>query len=102
MNKPTISSAVRGSVVEEDLELSIVELCRACHASEREIELWVVEGVLQPRGQTRESWRFGGDALARIRIATRLMRDLEVNTPGAALALELLDRIAELESRLSR
>ena len=102
MNERAISSALRGSVVEEDLELTIVELCRACQTSEREVELWVVEGVLQPRGASRESWKFGGDSLARIRVATRLTRDLEVNTPGVALALDLLDRIAELEARLAR
>jgi chaperone modulatory protein CbpM len=98
----TISRALRGSVVEDDVELTIVELCRACRTSENEIELWVVEGVLQPRGESRESWRFGGDALARIRLATRLTRDLDLNAPGVALALDLLDRIAELESRLAR
>jgi chaperone modulatory protein CbpM len=98
----TISSALRGSVVEDDVELTVVELSRACRTSEREIELWVVEGVLQPRGESRESWRFGGDALARIRVATRLAHDLDVNAPGVALALDLLDRIAELESRLAR
>ncbi len=102
MNERTISSALRGSVVEDEVELTIVELSRACRTSEHAIELWVVEGVLQPRGESRESWRFGGDSLARIRVATRLMRDLEVNTPGVALALDLLDRIAELESRLAR
>jgi hypothetical protein len=31
-----------------------------------------------------------------------LRRDLDVNTSGVALALDLLDRIAELESRLAR
>ena len=102
MNEQTISSALRGSVVEEDVELTTVELCRACRTSEHEIELWVIEGVLQPRGESRDSWRFGGNALARIRLATRLRRDLDVNTSGVALALDLLDRIAELESRLAR
>lgn len=102
MNQPTISSALRGSVVEEEMELTTLELCRACHTSEQQIELWVFEGVLQPRGTSRDSWRFGGDSLARIRVATRLMRDLELNNPGIALALDLLERIAELESRLAR
>jgi len=102
MNERTISSALHGSVVEEDAELTIVELCRACRTSEHEIEHWVIEGVLQPRGESRDSWRFGGNALARIRLATRLRRDLDVNTSGVALALDLLDRIAELESRLAR
>src|SRR5689334_9626431 len=102
MNERTNANALRGSVVEEEVELTIVELCRACRTSEHEIELWVVEGVLQPRGGSRESWRFGGDALTRIRLATRLTRDLELNRPGVALALDLLDRIAELESQLAR
>ena len=37
-----------------------------------------------------------------MRLAARLTRDLELNAPGVALALDLLDRIAELESRLAR
>jgi hypothetical protein len=37
-----------------------------------------------------------------MRVATRLMRDLELNAPGVALALDLLERIAELESRRAR
>ena len=102
MNQRTIPSALRGSVVEEDVELTTLELCRACRTSEQQIELWVFEGVLQPRGPSRESWRFGGETLARMRLAARLTRDLELNAPGVALALDLLDRIAELESRLAR
>jgi len=98
----TISSALRGSVVEEEVELTTVELVRACRTSEQQIEVWVHEGVLQPSGDTREAWRFRGDSLARMRLATRLMHDLEINSAGVALALDLLDRIAELESRLRR
>ena len=101
MNR-TISSALRGSVVEEEIELTTVELGRACRATEQQIEVWVYEGVLQPSGDTREAWRFRGDSLARMRLATRLMQDLDINSAGVALALDLLDRIAELESRLRR
>jgi chaperone modulatory protein CbpM len=97
-----ISSALRGSVVEEEVTLTTVELSRACRTSEQQIEVWVYEGVLQPSGQTREEWRFGGDSLARMRRAARLMHDLDINAAGVALALDLLDRIAELESRLRR
>ena len=98
----TISSALRGSVVEEDVELSTLELCRACRASEELVEVWVHEGVLRPLGESPEAWRFGGDSLARTRLATRLMHDLDINSAGVALALDLLDHITELESRLRR
>ena len=101
MNR-TISSALRGSVVEEEVELTTIELVRACRTTEQQVEVWVSEGVLQPSGDTREAWRFRGDSLARMRLATRLMQDLEINSAGVALALDLLDRIAELESRLRR
>lgn len=101
MNR-TISSALRGSVVEEEVELTTVELVRACRTTEQQIELWVAEGVLQPTGPGRDGWRFPGESLARMRLASRLMHDLEINTAGVALALDLLDRIAELESRLRR
>jgi chaperone modulatory protein CbpM len=96
------SAALRGSVVEEDVELTTVELCRACNASTQQIELWVVEGVLEPRGRTPDEWRFGGRSLARMRLAMRLARDLELNTTGVALTLDLLERIAALEARLGR
>ena len=96
----TIVTTLRGSVVEEDVELTIVELGRACDASEEQIELWVLEGVLAPSGPSRQEWRFGGASLSRVRLASRLARDLELNASGVALAIELLDRIASLESRL--
>jgi|SRR5450755_4622755 chaperone modulatory protein CbpM len=99
MNR-TITPALRGSVVEEEVQLTTVELCRACNASAQQIELWVVEGVLEPSGRTPDEWRFGGRSLARMRLAMRLARDLELNTPGVALTLDLLERIAALEARL--
>jgi len=77
MNR-TIASALRGSVVEEEVELTTVELGRACRTTAHQIEVWVSEGVLQPSGETREAWRFRGDSLARMRLATRLMHDLEI------------------------
>ena len=96
-------TALRGSVVGDGLQLTAIELCRACGTSEQQVEIWVVEGVLQPEGgATREEWRFGAAALARLRVATRLAHDLEVNDSGVAIALDLLDRIASLESHLLR
>jgi chaperone modulatory protein CbpM len=41
-------------------------------------------------------WRFSGAALRRARIALRLERDLGVNLPGVALALDLLEELQRL------
>jgi chaperone modulatory protein CbpM len=60
----------------------------------------VNEGVLIPEGPTPETWRFSAVAIKRIQVTRRLQNDLQVNLAGAALALDLLDEIDELRSRL--
>ena len=89
-------------LVEEELELSLVDLCHACQSSAEYVTAWVHEGILQPRGETLQGWRFSGQSLRRARLARWLSCDLEVNPPGVALALDLLDDIAELRAQLLR
>ena len=91
-----------GPVVEEDVLLSLFELCRACRVPEEQVRVWVVEGVLEPLGREPQDWRFAGASLRRARLAVRLASDLEIDTAGVALALDLMDEIAELKSRLQR
>ncbi len=98
----TNESVTRGILVEEELQFSLVELCRACRADSEELIVLVREGVLEPSGDDPINWRFGGEALRRARIALRLTHDLELNASGTALVLELLDEIATLRSRLRR
>ena len=50
----------------------------------------------------RAQWRFSGSALRRARLAFSLARDLEVNPPGVALALDLIDEIGALRAMLHR
>jgi chaperone modulatory protein CbpM len=93
---------IRGAIVEEEIHLTLEELCQACRASEEHVMAWVFEGVLEPIGDAPPDWRFAGPALHRARLALWLTRDLEINPPGVALALDLLDEIAALKTRLQR
>jgi chaperone modulatory protein CbpM len=93
---------LRGDIVEEGVQLSLAELCQACSVREEQVTTWVFEGVLEPTGERPPDWRFRGRSLKRARMAVRLALDLEVNAPGVALALDLLDQIARLEARLLR
>lgn len=87
-------------ILEEQTELNLGDLCRACAAqADRIIEL-VNEGVLAPVGNAPDDWRFTGAHLHRARVALRLQSDLGVNLAGAALALELLDQLDALRERL--
>ncbi|MEZ5565434.1 MAG: chaperone modulator CbpM [Gammaproteobacteria bacterium] len=95
---------VEGIVVEDEVQLTLVELCQACHAEPELVLAWVEQGVLEPlapsAAQAPHDWRFAGNALRRARVARHLSRDLEVNPAGVALALELLGEITELRARL--
>jgi len=97
--KPT---PISGSLVEDDEELSLQELCSACELSESQVVEMVEHGVIEPVGGEPADWRFVGVSLQRVRITRNLQRDLGVNTPGAALALELLEELEELRARLRR
>lgn len=87
-----------GQIVEEEVQLTSVELCRASGASVEELHAWVGEGVLAPQGEMPTQWRFGGVSLQRARLASRLTHDLGLNAPGVALALDLLEQIERLRA----
>jgi chaperone modulatory protein CbpM len=93
---------IEGSLVEEEVHMSIVEISRATRAPEDLIMSWVTEGVLSPTGSSPEDWRFSGNSLQRAKTAAHLAHDLELNTPGVALALDLLEEITRLRSQLLR
>ena len=100
--RDTKTTAVIGTILEEEVVLSLADLCHASQLSaERVIEL-AQEGIVEPIGRDPESWRFRGVSLRRIRCAQRLEQDLGVNAPGIALALDLLDELQRLRARLRR
>ncbi|MCF6209448.1 MAG: chaperone modulator CbpM [Gammaproteobacteria bacterium] len=91
-----------GVLLDENTELSLKDLSRACSVERRVLVEMVQEGLLEPVDVHLAPWRFQGDALHRARTALRLRRDLEVNFAGIAMILDLLDEIDGLETRLRR
>lgn len=76
---------------------TLSELCRRCGVHAELIMEMVEYGVVEPaRQDAGRRWLFGGDALNRLYRAQRLQRDLQLDLPGVALSLELLDEIAAL------
>ena len=104
MNQSTTQKIVDGILIDEHIKLSIDDLSCACSSSSEWIIELVEEGALEPHSQERYSsqWRFSGNSLQRARTAMRLQRDLNINLAGVALALDLLDEIETLETRLRR
>ena len=86
-----------GQVLEENDLVSLADLCRSCTVETQTITTLVTEGILDPMGRDVDQWCFTVGSLRRVKTVIHLQRDLGVNLAGAALALDLLDRIAELE-----
>ena len=93
--------ALTGEIFEEYAVLSVDELSRLCAVDAAYIVELVEEGVLSVTTVEAEQWRFAGTALRRARTALRLQRDLEINLPGVALALELMEELDALRRELS-
>lgn len=83
-----------GQILEEETPLSLEQLCRACAAEREFIVELAQEGVLEVDAG---GVLFTGRSLRRARTAVRLQRDLGVNVAGAALVIDLLERIEVLE-----
>lgn len=81
---------------------TVHEVCDICDVTLERIVAFVDSGVLQPEGAALEDWRFPAHAIVQARRAWRLQRDLELDLPGLALALDLLGEVDALRREIAR
>ena len=91
-----------GTIVANEAELTIDDLCNACGLPKDKIVTYVGEGIIEPAGDTIVEWRFSRTTIIELHRAQRLEQDLGLNEAGIALALELLSQIDTLKRRLER
>ncbi|MBA3058827.1 MAG: chaperone modulator CbpM [Gammaproteobacteria bacterium] len=83
-------------------ELTLLEVSRCCAVQTGFVIEMIEEGALSPMGGSApESWRFSMVQTHQVMVAARLQRDLGVNLPGAALALQLLDEVETLRAQIT-
>jgi chaperone modulatory protein CbpM len=92
--------ALSGAIFEESAILTLADLSRMCAVDERHIREFVEEGVLEAVTADAGEWHFRGAGMWGMRLALRLERDFEINLAGVALALELMDQLAQLRREL--
>jgi chaperone modulatory protein CbpM len=97
ISKRSSLEILSGQVLDQNDVVTLADLCRSCTVETETITTLVAEGILDPLGGETEQWQFTVASLRRVKTVIHLQRDLGVNLAGAALALDLLDRIAELE-----
>lgn len=91
---------VTGVLLDEQVYYSLKDVCHVCGCQTEWVVALVEQGVLHPTGDARQAWQFPGSSLHRAMKAQRLQQDLDLNLSGVALALELLEEIESLRSRL--
>lgn len=102
MSTPQTRPRLSGSMLEQQTELTLIEVSRSCAVQTGFILELIEEGVIAPlTGSEPESWRFTSLQVRHITVAWRLQRDLGVNLAGAALALQLLDEVETLRAQIT-
>ena len=95
-------TALTGLIFDEATEITIVELCNVCSVDQQTINALIAEGILEPLDNGGEKTRLPYSSVRKTHTVVHLQRDLGVNLAGAALALDLLDRIDNLRAQLRR
>ena len=83
-------------LLDENTNYTLHELSALCNQNTELILEMIDEGIIIPAGSSPSQWRFGLREIHRVQTAQRLIRDLQVNLAGAALALDLLEELEEL------
>ena len=83
---------------------TFASLCRVSGLSEGELRDLVDYGALVPDNPDTiaERWTFGRHCIVIVQTAVRLRRDFDLDPPGLALALTLVNRIRDLEDELRK
>jgi chaperone modulatory protein CbpM len=97
-----MSDPIDVHLLDETLQFTLADICRICGVQEQLVVEIVEEGIVEPLGEDPPYWRFTGIAVTRIQRVIKLQHDFDVNLPGAALALELLEEIDRLKRALGR
>jgi len=80
------------------LPLTLMELCKATQLSTETLIDFVDVGILEPIDKLRDKWSFSHRAVAIAGKATRLHQDLDIDWPGIAFAISLLEELEQLRN----
>lgn len=97
MNKDTI---LTGVLINETTTFSFIEVCHKYHIPKELLIEMVDQGLFSLQSTEIEHIELDQKALHRIETAFRLHRDLDINLPGVALALELLEKMDKMREEL--
>ncbi|MEQ4673460.1 chaperone modulator CbpM [Providencia vermicola] len=77
--------------MEQLTTLTVIDFCIHTGIAEDELQEIVGLGIIQPIETTHE-WLFDDQAVVIVRRAVRLYHELEIDWPGIAMAMSLMDQ----------
>lgn len=80
----------------EERQYRLGELCQLLGVSAEWVMEMVNEAIIEPAEREPTLWCFSREDLQQLRRARNLERELQINLPGIALALDLLDELEHL------
>ena len=83
-----------------ETSITLQELCEICQISSDFVNDLIEYDIIYQQIDDPNEWIFDHHQLLRIKTALRLQRDLEVNLPGVAIVLDLLDQMEELRAKV--
>jgi chaperone modulatory protein CbpM len=78
--------------------LSFQELCLVTELPSQTIVQIVEQGIIEPVGDGPEDWVFSTHMITVTKKACRLHNDLEIDWPGIALAISLIEELERLRA----
>lgn len=82
-------------------DIPLAELAELSGLSTQELAMLTDYGVLQPVDAAAEQPSYRAGCVVTARTAFRLRRDMELNTEGLALVMQLLEQVQDLEAQLN-
>lgn len=89
-------------MMSKEITFTLVELCQTVDISQDELVEIVEFGVIVPLQPEQVRWEFDYPALSHLRRARPLRAELDLDWPGIAMALTLLERVGELQKENRR
>ncbi|AFJ46234.1 chaperone modulator CbpM [Shimwellia blattae] len=83
-------------MVSVTVTFTVSEFCLHSGVTRDDLSEIVGLGVVEPRNPQEPEWLFDDLALLRVRRAQRLRQELELDWPGIAVALELMEEVKRL------
>ncbi|WP_454784134.1 chaperone modulator CbpM [Legionella sp. WA2024007413] len=94
-------NTIIGVLIEETMTISFDEVCQKYQIPEELLHEMVEYGLFSTETTKTEHLELNPNDLRKIESAFRLHQDLGINLPGVALALDLIEKIDQLNEELN-